>query len=951
METTSDQHVGPVKGLTVITCNLRGLRSKLDEIQEIAGSVRPDVMCFTETWLTADINDCEISIPGFQCIRTDRQSGRGGGVILYHTTNLNAHLLDTFYNFDGSTEAMCCRVSGALKNATIGVVYRAPGSTGMELLAKLEQWRSRNDLLLLGDFNAPGIDWVDLNSSSSTSTFDTALLDWALDGNLTQHLLEPTRRLPTQQHNTLDLVFTSLPMDLENLMYLSPIANSDHVTIQFDWLRCAPNYIGNTVKHSIWKADFDLLRREANRLDWDLAGCTDVNEAWTKIRNNLSSLVSSHVPTVRRRKLCSGPPWIDNELRQLFKRRQRLWNNFRRSSSSLDYGRYKACRNLCTLKKREKRKLYELQLLDEATTNSKRLFGYVKRRSKSGIGIPPLLLSGSLVEDDCSKAEALAAQYGSVFAQESTLLPSFPQCHLSDSIDNVVIDVDGVVKSLRMLKPQSSPGPDGIHPLLLRNLACELAPPLTQLFRLSLNQGRIPDEWKTATVQPIFKGGSKNVPENYRPISLTSVVCKVLERLIKSQLQDFLRSCNAISPAQHGFQKNRSCTTNLLIARERWAHELDQGNHLEVVYIDFSKAFDKVPHQRLLLKLLSYGVKGKLLDWIASFLSDRRLRVRVNAAYSDFLPATSGVPQGSVLGPELFKIYVNDLPACIASECILYADDLKIWTPVASLHQALELQQSLDKLVEWSTLWELPINSRKCAVLPVGTSTPLHPYSLGGVPLNIVEQIKDLGIIVSADFKSILETNRKVAVSSRVLAMLRRAFSCWTPDIFRKLFTSFVRPLLEYGQPAFFPMTKGECDRLESVQRRGTRWIPALRGLTYPERLEHLDLFSLDYRRRRGDLIFTRRILLGQLGPEISSFFALNTAGPTRGHSLKLFKPRRQILRTNATLSTRVVNDWNRLPPAAVDISSEASFKKFLDQYAVNNQEWSSSYVQQSTSS
>ena len=146
--------------------------------------------------------------------------------------------------------------------------------------------------------------------------------------------------------------------------------------------------------------------------------------------------------------------------------------------------------------------------------------------------------------------------------------------------------------------------------------------------------------------------------------------------------------------------------------------------------------------------------------------------------------------------------------------------------------------------------------------------------------------------------------------------MLRLAFSCWTPDVFRKLFTSFVRPLLEYGQPAFFPMTKGECDRLKGVQRRGTRWIPAFRGLTYQERLEHLDLFSLDYRRRRGDLIFTRRILLGQLGPELSSFFALNTAGPTRGHSLKLFKPRRQILRTNATLSTRVVGrpvglaDW-----------------------------------------
>ena len=347
--------------------------------------------------------------------------------------------------------------------------------------------------------------------------------------------------------------------------------------------------------------------------------------------------------------------------------------------------------------------------------------------------------------------------------------------------------------------------------------------------------------------------------------------------------------------------------------------------------MDLSKAFDKVPHNCLLHKLTAYGIRGKIRNWIADFLDNRHLRVKVNGVLSSPVAATSGVPQGSVLGPELFKIYVNDLPKYIKANCLMYADDIKVWAEVTSTDQASNLQRSLDALHEWSVRWKMPVNSSKCSVLHIGNMTPLHPYTLGGNLLSATEVERDLEILVSSSLKSTDDTRRKVAGATRIMCAIRRAFSGFPAAIFRTLFCSHVRPILEYGQPATFPLSKGETDLLEKVQRRGTRWISGFREVPYEERLRRLNLFPLAYRRRRGDLIYTRRILNGDLGEELRTFFTLNNEAPTRGHHLKLFKPRRLRLKPNFTLSTRVVNDWNILSPSVIGAPSECSFKKQVD--------------------
>ena len=313
--------------------------------------------------------------------------------------------------------------------------------------------------------------------------------------------------------------------------------------------------------------------------------------------------------------------------------------------------------------------------------------------------------------------------------------------------DIMNINVESVKLKLKSLNPNKSPGPDKISPRVLKELHNELALPLAYLFNLSLIEGKLPSAWKHAEVTAIFKKGNKSDPGNYRPVSITSIICRILESFIRDTIQIHMEKHNLYSKCQHGFRKRRSCTSQLLEVMEDFTSFMDNKQDFDVIYMDFKKAFDSVPHERLLVKLQGYGITGYLLQWIRSFLEGRTQKVKIGSQCSKISNVTSGIPQGSILGPILFTIFINDLPDTIKSICKIFADDTKIYD---ISENCITIQNDLDSLQSWSKKWLLFFNNQKCKRLHHGRNNEKHEYHLennNGIDvLPEGDQEKDLGV-------------------------------------------------------------------------------------------------------------------------------------------------------------------------------------------------------------
>jgi hypothetical protein len=462
--------------------------------------------------------------------------------------------------------------------------------------------------------------------------------------------------------------------------------------------------IGN-LKEYLKNFDFSLIINEY-----------DIDETWNDWKIMFLKCVDDYVPCKSGGK-GNNMPWMNNDLRKLVRKQNRLHRLCKQNE--LRYkNRYKNVRTRVNYEMEKAKKSYIQGLCDNISEKPKQFWNFVKgnKNSSSGVGMLKDKQSDNMVTDDASKAEMLNNEFTSVFTHEKDN-PEELSTSNNNLYNNILSDLkvtdDQVFYILRSLDTSKATGPDNISARMLKECAAEIAPSLCQLFNISLRLGRLPEDWRLSNITPLYKKGSHSDAANYRPVSITSLVSKILEKIIYKHITGFLNMHGILSDNQHGFRSNRSCETQLLSAVNDWCEAAECNKPVDVIFLDFSRAFDTVPFNRLMYKLKSNGIRGNVLNWIEHFLTERKQRVLVNDQYSSWSKVTSGVPQGTILGPLLFLVFINDICDALNCTCRLYADDCIIYRPIQGINDVVSLQMDLNKLHEWSTKWLLNFNVKK----------------------------------------------------------------------------------------------------------------------------------------------------------------------------------------------------------------------------------------------
>ena len=458
-------------------------------------------------------------------------------------------------------------------------------------------------------------------------------------------------------------------------------------------------------------------------------------------------------------------------------------------------------------------------------TDPKRFWGYIKSQRREALGIPPLTHGNKLCADDKEKAEALSQQFSSVFTRDDgSAIPDKGHSQYS-SIDDLTVSPEGVLKQLRELKINKSNGPDEIPAIILHDYAEELTPALTHIFQQSYNSGELPTDWKKGRVSAIFKSGIN--PSNYRPVSLTSICCKVFEHIILSHTSKHLARHNILIDNQHGFRQKLSCETQLIQAVDDWAKNINSKHQTDVIMLDFSKAFDRVDHKKLLYKLDFYGIRGNTHQWIEGFLTGRSQVVSVNGYQSSPADVLSGVPQCSVLGPVVFLLFINDIGEGINSTFRLFADNCVLYRCIESSQDQLILQEDLQKMNQWAESWRMMFNAKKCYHLTITLKIKplLHTYNIKDQEIARVKTAKYLGVIISEDLSWNIHIQQVRAKSSRTLGLVRRTLGSCNQQVKEVAYNQLIRPQLEYASCVWNPWTERNVQMVENIQRQAARFV------------------------------------------------------------------------------------------------------------------------------
>ena len=743
------------KYFSLFHCNIRSARSNFDALSLLLSELdfNFSVIGCTETWLQAQ-NAELFTFPLYKAFHLCRSAQRrGGGVALYVNCAFNAQSRHDLDLNEEHCQCLCVEISNAISihggctstNAIVILVYRPPGSSLDNFIQSLNELlpkarRISSVIFMMGDFN------VHMNCYDSDPQAQR-FLDLMHAHFMRPLIDQPTRITPTSRY-TIDNVFTNhTQQNIECGILMTDL--SDHLPI-FSLIPCTRNIIAYETAH-ICRVYSQRSRHrftdQLKMLNWDLVTSThDTEQALSLFSEHFQEIHDNCFPFKQLKSNANGnvkKPWINQDLRSLLRRKNKAYAVLKKRPTLYNEIRYATLKRSAKMLLKHAEKSYYCEQIEVNKTNMKATWRILNDLAGKA---PRNTIPNKMQNGDASftSPEPIAEAFVDYFSkigrdicESIACTQSDPSAFLSGNYPQSLfleptteLEVLSIITQMR----NSSAGHDALRPQLLKENGDSFVKPITHIVNLSLSQGVVPDALKIAQITPVYKAGDCSCINNYRPISVLTALSKILEKIVSKRVTSFLDKHSVISNNQFGFRRRHSCELPLVLATDYIRKALDEGHHVIGVFLDLQKAFDVVSHQILLRKLSHYGIRGLPLRWFTSYLSNRKQSVKVNGVLSSQRAVTHGVPQGSVLGPLLFLLYVNDLTVFTRTEnlkLLLFADDTTLLIRHKNVDDLLALTNSeLSHMSNWFATNKLSLNIDKTKYIFLPFTIMLVTYLL-----------------------------------------------------------------------------------------------------------------------------------------------------------------------------------------------------------------------------
>ena len=933
--------------------NINSLLAHIDELRIFLSNHKIDILALNETKLDSTILDNEISLPGFDVIRKDRTiNGRnGGGVCLYIRNCLNYIVRDDLQN--DKLEFISIEITNPhSKPFIVSTWYRPPKGRWptTEIFEAFEELITKVDVLnlefyLIGDIN--------VNLLTEALDYEAKIFINILDiFGLSQLINKPTR-ITRSTISLIDLCITNSPDKILNSGVLT-LGISDHSLV---YMSRKIHYSNKNSNRIIEKRSFRHFNSEefVNNLSqqkWcDIEKLSDPNEMWHEWKRNFMSCFDKHAPIRKKRIGNKRSPWINNELIKKLQERDLLKKKADKTSDDLTWKKYKKVRNSVNNAIKTAKRNYFTINLDNSKGDVRKtwkLINELSSRQYKTTDISELKINGHSISSANAMSEAFNSYFTSIgrdLANEIPKSDTKPEWYMKPN-DKVFsfqkIQESEIHKLISGLDSNKATGLDNISCKILKLAANIVVPTLTLIFNQSIEKGIFPDEWKSAKVTPIFNNGSRTDLENYRPISVLPVVAKIFEKAAYNQLYNYFNDNNLLADCQSGFRSLHSTLSAMLEVTNHWSMNVDNGFLNGVLFIDLKKAFDTIDHEIIMRKLSFYGADQTALRWFLSYLSNRVQRCQVNGELSTANSITCGVPPGSIIGPLLFLIYINDLPNCLTeANPRMYTDDTNITVlsdNITDLKQRLNIE--LVNLNKWLRVNKLSLNITKTEYMIIGsrqrlratTDNEVIEITIEGKAISRVKEAKSLGVHIDDNltWKTHIEKiSKKISSGIGALKRLRPYIS---QDTALRIYKSLIAPHFDYCSGVWYGISKTLSDKLQKLQNRAARIITKSSFDTSASLLLNLlDLDNLSTRRKKQLALAMFKSLHGLFPSYLQNLFV--PCDPVYNlrnmeNKLSLPKPRTNYLKHGFGYCGAAL--WNSLPPDLRSADSLSTFKRKL---------------------